>query len=134
MKQITVVVNDEPGVVADITTALADNDINIDGLNAIGIAKVIILTVDKYDLALTVLRDKGYQAITEDALVIRIEDKPGALARIALRFKDSQINIRSMRIVRRYENFCLAAIVCDQSNDAKHLIEDVIVSKYDVPE
>ena len=127
MKQITIVVEDEPGVVADITTALAANDINISGLNAIGAANVLILTVDKYDQALTVLRDHGFEAVSEDALVIRLEDAPGALAKVALRFKDAQINIRSMRIIRRYEGFCLAAIVCDKQSEAKALLDDVLV-------
>ena len=134
MKQITVVVNDVPGVVADVSSLMAEKDINIENIDVLGPANVIILNVDKYDLALGVLRDHGFQAITEDALVIRLDDEPGALAKIALRFKDAQINIRSMRIIRRYEDFCLAAIVCDEQENAKGLIRGVLVAKVEDPE
>ena len=39
------------------------------------------LTVSDYDRALQILRDGGYDAITEDAVIINVKDGPGALAK-----------------------------------------------------
>jgi hypothetical protein len=59
------------------------------------------MTVDKYDLALKKLRDASFNAITEDSLLIKLKDEPGALAKIVNRFKDANINIRSFHIISR---------------------------------
>ena len=127
MKQITVIVNNEPGEVADITAVMAEHNINIESLTANGPANVVVLSVDKYDTALMALRDAGFQAISEDAFVIRMKDEPGALAKIAVKFKDASINIRSMRIIRRDNGFSIATIVCNKSDEAAALLKDVLV-------
>lgn len=132
MKQITLIIEDDhPGIIADLSELLAHESINIDDVDAERASDhgVIMLAVDHYDHALRVLRDAGYQAISEDALVIRLADKPGALAQVAVRFRDAAINIRSMRIVRREEGFSLVAIVTPDSAAAKELLKDVLVSR-----
>ncbi len=43
----------------------------------------MIFTVDRYDEALVALRDAGVPAVSEDAIIIRIADEPGALARLS---------------------------------------------------
>ena len=129
MKQITIVVDDHPGVVADLSEALARRGINIESIDAQGASPhgVIHLTVDRYDDALVALRDAGFQAISEDALVIRLRDEPGALARVAARFRDAQLNIRSIRILRRDREFVLVTLVTSDNQQAREQLEDVLV-------
>ncbi len=130
MKVITVIIDNRPGVVADILSTVAENGINIESFNTDGVDKigVVILTVDKYDKALQVLCDAGYQAISEDALVLRLQDEPGALAKISLRFKYENINIRSLRILKRESDHALVTIVTDDNNRAQDLVKDVLVN------
>jgi len=128
MKQITVVVDDHPGVVADITRLLAERDIRIDAMVG-DTAKshgVVTLTVDRYDEALSALRDAGFQAISEDALVLRLEDAPGALARASARLARAGINIRSMRILRREGDSMLVSLVTGENERARELVADVL--------
>ena len=127
MKQITVLVNNEPGEVADITACLAKHDVNIESITANGPANVVVLSVDSYDTALMALRDAGFQAISEDAFVIRMKDEPGALAKIAVKIKEANINIRSMRIIRRDNGFSIGTIVCDKSDEAASILKDYLV-------
>ena len=129
MKQITIVADDHPGVVADLSEALARRSINIESIDAGGAGPhgVIHLTVDRYDDALVALRDAGFQAISEDALVIRLRDEPGSLARVAARFRDAQLNIRSMRILRRDREFVLVSLVTSDNQQAREQLEDVLV-------
>ena len=131
MKQITVVAQNRPGVVAEITEALASEDINIETLTADGHAEtgVIILTVDRYDDALNVLsRLPDIKALTEDVILVRLDDKPGALAKIARRFKDVDINLRSIRIIRSEQGQSLAAICTDRTEEAIGLVKDILIS------
>lgn len=130
MKQITIVADDKPGLAADIAETLAAAGVNIDTLTAeaIGGNMVAILTVDQYDVALRALAARRFHAITEDALVLQIDDQPGELARITRRFKDANINIRSIRFVRRTGSKALVAIATERTDEALHLVRDVLVS------
>jgi len=130
MKRITVIVENRPGVVADITAALADRGVN---LETIDIEPghdpgVVNLTVDKYDMALRALADSGFKAVSEDALVIRVKDEPGAIARIAARFKERQLGIRSLHILRRAGDHSLVSLVADDAAAARELVADELVS------
>ncbi len=131
MKQLTVITANQPGDLADITTALADQQINVEDIEAEGHGRrgVVVLTVapGTYDHALATLReDTRFQVFTEDALVVRVEDRPGALAEIATRFKDAAVNLRSMHIIERCNGDSLASIVADDRERAEELVRDVL--------
>jgi len=130
MKQITIITDDRPGIVADIAQLMGDRDINIEELNAEVEDEhgVIIIAVDKYDAALKALRDAGYAAVSEDAILIKLKDEPGALAKVASRFKEAQVNLRSVRIMRREQGYSLVAVVTRRTEEALALVEDVLVS------
>lgn len=130
MKEIVIVSDDRPGMVAEIAEALAAAGVNIESLNSetLGASKVAVLTVDRYDDALRALAGTRFQAISEDALVIQLADKPGELARITRRLKDAQIDVRSIRIVRREAGTGIIAVATDRNDQARKLLEDVLVS------
>ncbi|XOF34969.1 MAG: hypothetical protein ACL93V_06675 [Candidatus Electrothrix sp. YB6] len=131
MKQISVVVEDNPGFsLADITELMAGKDININTIESKTVASsdVIVMTVDKYDLALKVLRDAAFNAITEDCLLIKVKDEPGALAKIAIKFKTANIAIRSFHIISRNEDTSIAALSTERTAQALELVQDILVS------
>ncbi len=128
MKQITVLVRNEIGVAAQVTSILAERGVNIEAFEIEGIEDrgVLVLTVDKYDEALRALRDHGFHAITQDTLLVRLEDKPGALARIAVRLKDAGLDLRSMHIIRREAGVTLASLVTSDQARAAEVLRDVL--------
>lgn len=130
MKQITIVSDDSPGVGAAIVEALASAGVNIESMTAEAIhgSAVTILTVDRYDDALRALARTPYIAISEDALVLRVEDKPGELAKVLGRFRDAGINLRSMRIVTRCQDKAIVALCTERMDEAKALVRDLLVS------
>lgn len=130
MKEITVVVDNRAGMLADLSEALAARGVNIESIDGEAAATrgIIRLTVDNYDEALSALRDGGFRAISEDALLIRLKDESGALARAAARFRDAGINIRSLRILRREGGFALVTLVTENNEAARDLVFDVLVS------
>ena len=130
MKQIVIVADNRPGIVADVTMALGEKGVNIgtiDGEAFQGVG-IVRMTVSNSDLALKVLRDAGFHAFSEEVILIRLEDKPGALARVARRFKDAQIDIVSLRIVSRDGQTGVVAISCDDVGGAKELVRDELLS------
>lgn len=129
MKQITIVTKDRAGLAADIAAVLGENDINIESLDAeevVGMG-VVTLTVDHYNRALHALRDAGWHAVTEDAFVIRVKDKPGALARVAKRFKDAGIHVRSIRIIQHEGEWGMVAVSAEPIEEARALVKDKLL-------
>lgn len=131
MKQITIVTESRRGLTADIATLLADADINIETLDAEDVegADVVTLSVDHYNRALAVLRDAGYSAVTEDALLVRLKDEPGALAKVAVKFKEADIAVRSIRIIRRRNGLGIVAISTERTEAAKALVRDSLIAE-----
>lgn len=112
MKRIIIMVKNEVGVIADIARCLANADINMKTINTEATSEkgVIIITTDQDDLALQVLTREGFKAVTDEPLVIRLRDEPGALAKVAERFKTAQVNIQSLHILDRRADHATVAI------------------------
>lgn len=128
MKQLTVLVPNQRGVAAEIASCLAERGVNIEEIDIEGVEDrgIIVLSVDRYDEALRALRDHGFRAITQDVLLVRLEDRPGALAAVAMRLKDAGIDLRSMHILRRDESGTIASLVASDPAKAAELLRDVL--------
>lgn len=120
VQRIIVMADNEVGVIADITKALADESINVESINAqvIGKQGTIILTTDRYDHALYVLNQAGFKAVSDDALVLHLPDAPGALAGVADRLKRAGVNIESMHILNRQAGHTMIALKTDNREGA----------------
>ncbi|MGZ8162357.1 MAG: ACT domain-containing protein [Methylobacter sp.] len=132
MKQLSIISENRIGVVTEITEALAAADVNIESIDAetIGEHVVVVLNVNKYDAALQAVHQlKNMRIITEDAILVKLNDEPGALARIARRFTDAGIELRSIRFMERNSDYSLVAISTDRTANALALVADVLVSQ-----
>jgi hypothetical protein len=130
MKHITIFTPPgRPGTVADIAERLGARGVNIEHINAgdYNARGVIIIDAEPYDVALHVLGEAGYDAISEDLIAIRIKDEPGALAKVSARFREPQINIQSMRFMQRDAGWA-TVILCTSDNDrARSLLADCLI-------
>ncbi len=126
LNRIIVIAKNEVGVIADISRALADADINIETINAEGLDDhgTITLTTDAQDAALRVLMDAGFKAISDDSLVLRLPDEPGALAKVAERFKHAGVNIQSLHILDRQAGHTIVALAADDRAQAISLVDE----------
>ncbi len=131
MKQLTVFVPNKPGQVAALTEALALHGINLESFDveSHGEDGLVVLTVDRYDDALRALRDAGYRAVTQDTLLIRLDDKPGALAMIAVQLKDAGLDLRSMHIVRRTGSTSIVSLVTSDNSAAAAVLRPVLIGE-----
>ncbi len=131
MKQIIVIAKECADITTEIAEALGTQGINIESLalETLDETSVVSLSVDQYDEALLVLRDAGFDAVSEDALLIRVPDEPGSLAKVARRFHEANIHVRSLRIIRRRKGRAIVAVSVDRTHKAYELLEDLIISE-----
>ena len=88
------------------------------------------MTVDKYDDALRALAQTPFHALSEDAVVVQLDDHPGELARITRRLKEANINLRGIRIIRREGGKSIVAIGTERTRQTMELLKDVLVSNF----
>ena len=129
MKQITILTEDRAGLLADVTEVLAKANINIESFDSekIGETAVINLEIDDHDAALKVLAHTEFKAIAQDTLLLKLDDKPGELARMAHRFEQAGVNLRSARLIRRQKGIGIVAISCRETDKAKELVKDLLL-------
>lgn len=111
-ERILITVDNRVGVLAGITGVLAGAGINVESVNAqtAGERGAIIMTVSDTDRALSILSQAGYKAVSDDAVVVRLRDEPGALAGVADRLKQAGVNIQNLHILSRQDGFALIAL------------------------
>ena len=115
---------------AALASALDGNEINIETLDAkkIDDIGVITLVVDQYKRALHVLNNAGWNPIEEDTMLVRVADEPGAIAHLAKRLRDSDLHIRSMRVVQHHGDWGAIAVSADPIEKARDLVKGELFS------
>jgi hypothetical protein len=96
MKDLTVIMEDQPGKLADLGEATGKAGVNIAGLCAmVGDGKGFIhILVEDEETAKTALADAGIEVADErEAVVVDLHDKPGAMGEIARDLAEAGVNI-----------------------------------------
>jgi hypothetical protein len=95
--QLTVSLKSRPGVLAQLARTLADAGVNIVTLSADAVSgrgKIRVVVNDAVT-AKRALRRAKYRFSEEPAFVVRLRNKPGALARVAEKVAKGRVNIKS---------------------------------------
>ena len=125
MERIVIIARDEPGIIADVATALGRAGVNIESLNTekAGEQGIITLTTNNTDEALHALTNAGFKATTDDPIIFRLPDEPGALATVAQRFKEAGLNIQSLHILDRMGGKATVALTTQDRDQAQALLD-----------
>jgi hypothetical protein len=96
MKDLTVILEDRPGALADLGNATGRANINIEGMCATtggGKGEIHIL-VDDSAATREALEGAGMEVSGDrDVLVIQVEDRPGTMATVAGKLGDAGVNV-----------------------------------------
>jgi hypothetical protein len=96
MKDLTVVLDDKPGTLADLGEATGGANINIEGMCATttgGRGEIHILVEDP-EAARDTLLGAGIEVRADsDVLVTEVEDRPWTMAEVARKLGDAGVNI-----------------------------------------
>ncbi len=98
LKQISVFLENSPGRLLEITTALGDAGINLKALSLAGTSGfgVLRLIVSDHRKARNIAMEHRWPARVDDVLAVRIPDVPGSLARILAPLKAHRIDVDYM--------------------------------------
>ena len=135
MRKITIFDHNKPGILADITSLLDQAKINIENIDAFTLKGYgfVSLSVDKFDDALHILKNAGWQAVIDPVILLLLQDKPGALAVITNRFKTADINLESIRILKRIPSTGFALVgmtAAAPSDEIKSLVKHNLVENH----
>ncbi|HHT9131178.1 MAG TPA: ACT domain-containing protein [Candidatus Tripitaka californicus] len=94
-KQLTVVLENHPGTLADVCSCLAVKEINI---LALSIAEMIDtgelrIVVNNARRAKALLEEWGFDVLESEVLVVGMTNEPGVMAQIARRLAKGRVNI-----------------------------------------
>jgi hypothetical protein len=95
VKQLTVWVENRPGMLGEVGSALGVKQVNIVAFLAMvaddqGIIRMI---VDKRAAAKRVFAEHRWETTEEEVLQVALPDKPGSLGRIAHKLREASVNI-----------------------------------------
>jgi hypothetical protein len=95
-KELKVRVEDRPGMLGELASALGEKGVNLRALNAWveGEEGVLRIVVDKPGPAKRVLAARGLSVEEKDVLEIEIPDRPGALGAAAAKLAEAGVNIQ----------------------------------------
>ncbi|MHA2007330.1 MAG: acetolactate synthase [Promethearchaeota archaeon] len=118
MIQLSVFLEDRPGVLASFIKLLMDNKIFI---RALTVAKtpdygLLLILVDKPELCINLLEENNYLLSTTEVIAIRLNDHPRALYDIPKTLGDNKINI----------DYCYSTLLKDESMLIVRVEDDVI--------
>lgn len=120
-KDLVIIPDDEPGVIARLGEVAGEAGINIEALSAFtGQGKGIVhILVDDDQRAIQVFRDAGFDVkAARRVAVADIPDRPGELGKACRALADAGVNIEQAYIAAGSK----LVIVCDDVDKAKELL------------
>ena len=103
MKQITVLVENKVGALADVCEKLGNVGINLEAISAQGEndhGVIRIITTDERS-AMNTLQKAGYRAILGDVIIFKVNDAPGELAKAVKRIARTGVNIECIYLLSK---------------------------------
>lgn len=95
IKQISVVLKNIPGTLAEMSEILGKEGINIRAVSVADTSEVstVRIVVDDTPKALNILNGHGYSVYETDVLAVETPDHPGGLTAVVKPLKDARINV-----------------------------------------
>jgi hypothetical protein len=96
VKELTVWVEDRPGRLGAVATALGAKKVNILAFIApvVGGRGALSMIVDKPAAARKVFKEHGWETTEEEVVEVTLADKPGSLGHVATKLGASGVNIK----------------------------------------
>jgi len=113
MKEIIVTANNDVGSLAQVAEALGSTGVNIEAISAYGHEEKAIFRIITNDVSTTLKslsRLPGIQVKEADTIIYKMINRPGELAKITRKLANRGINLESLYIVSRKQDFTEVSI------------------------
>lgn len=122
--QIDLDMPDRPGELARLTSLLGEARVNIDAMSAASGAgrSYMSLLVDQPTKARQLLEKEGYRLASRTVLVVRLPDRPGALAKLAADLARAGVDVQSVVQLESMGDHVQLAIGVDNLDKARSLV------------
>ena len=120
-KDLVIIPNDEPGVLARLGSTLGAAGVNIEGCSAFtgGGKGIVHLLVDDAEAGVAALRDAGFEVkAARDVAVVALDNVPGAIGKAVQDLADAGVNVEQAY----FANDGQLALVCDDVDRARELL------------
>lgn len=124
-KQFSVTLDDRPGELAKLAGALADKGVNIRTGSATtwsGKGVVQLITSDEARTR-EVLKAQKFSFAEDEALVARLDDRPGALAQIAKNLAAAKVNVKGFQLLSNAGPKVEVALTVDDADKARTIVK-----------
>jgi hypothetical protein len=93
--QLSVVIENRPGVLTRLCDALSSHNINIEGFSAYGETEhgIVRIVTEDAERAVDILADRGFLVTRTDVVAVKLANRPAGLLRLARQLAAEEINI-----------------------------------------
>ena len=129
MKVLTIIQEDHPGLLAEVTTLLEQEGIGVQDFTGTSLCStaVLTLTVKPYLRAFQLLSNAGYKVVASEHLLVRLERHPGALAELSRKLAQANVDVRGMHIVSQDKRAGIVALETADHEKAREVLKDSLV-------
>ncbi len=129
-KILRILCKDRSGLIAEMSELLMQHNINIVNIEAQNYSEqaVFQLEVDEtmHDTALSILTKAGYHTVTDEAILICIDDKPGSLAQIARQLTEQYIDIKGITSMHRSNGKAMVVLNTNDNDKTRQILAHVL--------
>tara|TARA_Y100000588_G_C14182670_1_gene894369 strand:+ start:432 stop:827 length:396 start_codon:yes stop_codon:yes gene_type:complete len=123
MMEISMELVDQPGSLAIVAEALAEANINIETICAIGkVAPNVALVTEQIPQTKAVLDKLGVKYTVAELIKVVMPDEPGVLAQFSRRLSDAGVNLNSIYILSKYRGDTEVVFSADDIEKARQAL------------
>jgi len=124
VKQITILVDDKVGLLADISFILGKAKVNIESIDvSVAAGKAIVNLMVKDEKRAKQLLEAGHYKVYEpDVVVVSLNDVPGELSKVSKTLADGGVNIEAVHMITRGGGKTVYSFKVDRRTIAEKLL------------
>ena len=129
MRVLTVIGQDRPGLMAEVTAVLEQAHIEILDFSAQALGGTVVASfqVEPYRQAYRLLSDVGFRVVSHENVLVRLENHPGALAELSRSLAQAGVDVWGMHIVSKEKTACIVALETANAARAREVLADQLV-------
>jgi hypothetical protein len=130
LKNVTIVADDKVGLLADISYVLAKSKINIEAISVDVVSAKAVISIGLADAirGKQVIESAGYRVEDPEAIVIKVSEKPGELAKVTSNLTKEGVQVKSSDVLAKDMANMIVALKVDKHKRAIAILKQYLVT------